>query len=143
MAQDLRVIMVKLADRLHNMRTLKHLREDKTTANRPRNDGDLCTIGASFRDQPYQVGAKEDISLRYLNPQQYIRIVHLMQTKREEREAYVSETVEQIRLATEELDIFAEIYGRPKHTLLHLPQMKDQKKQFNEIYDLLAIRVIV
>ncbi len=82
----------------------------------------------------------EDISLRYLNPQQYYRIVHLMQTKREERESYVSETVEEIRIATEELDIYAEIYGRPKHIYSIYRKMKDQKKQFNEIYDLLAIQ---
>ncbi len=142
MAKDIRVIMIKLADRLHNMRTLKYMRADK----QQRIARETIEIYAPLANRLGISNIKwelEDLCLRYLEPETYYDLVENVKQKRKERQAFIDEGIEQIRKKLDEAHIKAEINGRAKHFYSIYRKMKRDNKSLSEIYDLSAIRVLV
>ncbi len=143
MVKDIRVIIVKLADRLHNMRTL----QVQPTKKRQQIASETLDIYAPLAHRLGLANIKwelEDLSLRYLNPKAYYGIARMMHTRREERDQEILKDSKEIKKAIKRLKIKKfEVSGRPKHIYSIYRKMNDKHKRFHEIYDLLAIRVLV
>lgn len=142
MAKDIRVILIKLADRLHNMRTLKCMSPEK------RKEVSRETLEI-FAPLAHRLGIYklkwelEDLAFRYLEPEQYYQMVEGVATKRAAREQYVITVSDILKNKLDSVGIVADIQGRPKNFYSIFVKMKEQNKELNEIYDLLAIRVLV
>ena len=142
MSKDIRVILVKLADRLHNIRTLKFLPPEKQCS--IAHETMEIYVPIAHRLGMYRVKAElEDTSLRFLKPEDFYRIAQLIKQKKHEREQQIQEMEDEITAALAEYHIPFEIKGRIKNIYSVYKKMMTREKDFEEIYDLLAIRLIV
>jgi GTP diphosphokinase / guanosine-3',5'-bis(diphosphate) 3'-diphosphatase len=143
MATDIRVIIVKLADRLHNMRTLDHLKPEKQR----RISQETREIFAPLANRLGIGRIKwelEDLCFKYLEPEAYQEIKTLISERRADREARIAQVAETLRSRLEQLKVnVVEIKGRPKHLYGIYQKMQRQQKEFNQIYDIAAFRIIV
>lgn len=142
MAKDVRVIVIKLADRLHNMRTMKFMPEDRQRAI----SRETLEIYAPLAHRLGMAKIKmelEDLSLRYIDPIGFYEIVDNITHKREEREAYIEDIIKILQDKLVELEITGQVYGRAKHFYSIYRKMFVQNKTIDELYDLFAVRVIV
>jgi GTP pyrophosphokinase len=141
MAKDVRVILIKLADRLHNMRTLQYLEEDK----RRRIAQETLDIYAPLAGRLGIWRLKwelEDLAFRYLKPKEYYELARRVASKRREREEYVERVKEMVREKLREAGISAEVQGRAKHLFSIYQKMLRQGRDFDEIHDLIGIRIL-
>ena len=142
MAKDIRVLMIKLADRLHNMRTLKHLSDDRKYAIAK----ETMQLYAPLANRLGIYSIKwelEDLSFLYMEPEAYAELVDGINKRREEREKFINDIIVEIRKKLKEMKIEAEVYGRPKHFYSIYRKMKKDNKTLDQIYDLFAMRIIV
>ena len=142
MAKDVRVVVIKLGDRLHNMRTLKYMRPDK----QQRIAQETLEIFAPLAHRLGIFNIKwelEDLSFRYLEPEKYYDLVQQMSEKRQARENIVNDTMDTLKKALETAHIAADVKGRPKHFYSIYKKMKKDNRDLSQIYDLYAVRVIV
>lgn len=143
MADDIRVILIKLADRLHNMRTLGFHKNDKKKREISQETMDIYASIASRLGIYWMKRELEDSSFMYIMPEEYNRIKGLVSKDREEREHYVETVMGLIRKAMDEAGIPCEVLGRYKHFYSIYQKMITQNLEFEDVYDIVAFRIIV
>ena len=142
MGKDIRVIIIKLADRLHNMRTLKFLKRDRQIANAK----ETMEIYAPLANRLGLYSMKwelEDLSFKYLYPEEYHELVEGINKKREERLKFIEKIMGDIRVQLKKQHIDAEVTGRAKHLYSIYKKMQRDNKTLDQIYDLFALRILV
>ena len=142
MAKDIRVIIIKLADRLHNMRTLKHMTPEKQQEKARETMDIYAPIAQRLAIMKVKVEL-DDLSLKYLQPDVYYDLVDKIAVRKVERERYVQNIVDEVSAHIERAGIKAKIDGRVKHFFSIYKKMKNQNKTIDQIYDLFAVRIIV
>lgn len=142
MAKDIRVILVKLADRLHNMRTAKYWSPEKQKEKARETMDIYAPIAQRLGISKIKVEL-DDLSLKYLEPEAYYDLVKNVNMKREERQAFVDNIVDDVRKKIEAAGIEGEVSGRIKHFFSIYKKMVNQHKTLEQIYDLFAVRIIV
>ena len=142
MGKDIRVIIIKLADRLHNMRTLKYLKRDRQIANAK----ETMELYAPLANRLGLYSLKwelEDLGFKYLHPDEYHELVEGINKKRDERLKFIEKIMGDIRVSLKKHRIDAEVTGRAKHLYSIYRKMKRDNKTLDQIYDLFALRILV
>ena len=142
MAKDIRVIMIKLADRLHNMRTLKYQKPESQQRIAKETLEIYCPIAQRLGISKIKT-EMDDLSLKYLEPEAYYDLVDKIAVRRSEREKYIQSIVDEVNVHIVNAGIQAKVDGRVKHFFSIYKKMKNQNKTLDQIYDLFAVRIIV
>ena len=142
MAKDIRVILIKLADRLHNMRTLNYMTEAKQREKAQETLDIYAPLAHRLGISKIRT-EMEDLCFKYLNPDAYYDLKNKIEKKKSEREQYVNRIVEEIKEKIGEANIKGTVYGRSKHFFSIYKKMVNQNKTLDQIYDLFAVRIIV
>ena len=142
MAKDIRVILIKLADRLHNMRTLKYMKPENQKEKARETMDIYAPIAQRLGISRIKIEL-DDLALRYLEPDVYYNLAHSIASKKSEREAFVRAIVDEVSHHMEAGGIKAEVYGRVKHFFSIYRKMVNQDKTLDQIYDLFAVRIMV
>ena len=142
MAKDIRVILIKLADRLHNMRTLQYMRPEKQQEKARETMDIYAPIAMRLGISKIKVEL-DDLSLKYLKPDVYYDLVDKVALRKSERQEFVNNIVKQVKQHMDEASIKAQVDGRIKHFFSIYKKMVNQNKTLDQIYDLFAVRIMV